>query len=203
MVSSITQTDNRAGRIDGTSTAAETLKSRLSVGPNGFSDFASNDQHQHFLEQKGEVFRKLIEDRKDDAPSDDDSQPAGVFSLFAPQTPVVSPIPAPLSAGTSPAVDLTATIEQITTLVRDFNLRDPLLASQSLSCSIQFTEGFSVPTAIAANGPGELQVRISALEADFSIRSGLHIAGLQEALAARFPKHRLRIEFVGEDHGHA
>ena len=203
MVGSVTQTNIRAGRADGSDALEEKSKSRLSLGRDGFSSLDSKNQGQHFLAQKGEEFRKLIDERKDEAADDVSVQPGGIFSLFAPQAPVVSPAAAiPPELQTRPA-DVAATVQRITELVRDFNLRDPLLASQSLSCSVNFADGFSVPTAVSVNGLGEMQVRISATEATFGLRSGLQVAALQETLAIRFPKHRLRIEFAGEDHDHA
>jgi hypothetical protein len=208
MVASITQTDTRAARTDGLLAPEDRARSGFSLDRNGSSsagskDLASKDQGSHFLTQKGEEFRKLIDDRSDDAPADEPGQSQGIFSLFVPQAAQAQPVTMIMPDPQPAPVDVSVTIDRIATLVRDFNLRDPLLASQSLSCSVNFAEGFSVPTSVATNRLGELQVKISANAETFGVRSGLRVAALEEALAARFPRHRLRVEFVGEDHDHA
>lgn len=206
MVGNITQIELRGGRVDGFEAVDDNATSQFSLGRN--ASFKSGSQDQHFLEQKGDEFRKLIDDVQAEASSNVKQEnetiaASGVFSLFAQQAPLVPPANVAQFDPSSSTFNSSETIERITKLVRDFNLRDPLLASQSLSCSVNFAEGFSVSTAVVMNGIGELQVRLSTSVDAFRQRAGLPIESLKEALEARFPRHRLRIEFVGEDPEHA
>ncbi len=103
--------------------------------------------------------------------------------------PVEASVPAPLSAGLR---DEVAAIER---LVRDFNLRDPLLAAHRMSCRLDFGLGFPV-TAEVQGTAREIEIRFDVTSELFAQKTGCPVGMMAEALRARFPDLRVHVVFA-------
>ncbi len=80
-------------------------------------------------------------------------------------------------------------------LVRDFNLRDPLLAAHSVSCRLDFGDALPVTAALSGTAR-DIEIRFDLSAEAFALRTGCPVGLMADALRARFPDLRIRVIFA-------
>ncbi len=86
-------------------------------------------------------------------------------------------------------------VAAIERLVRDFNLRDPLLAARSVSCRLDFGDALPI-TASLSGDARDIEIRFDVTAETFALRTGCPVGLMAEALRARFGDLRIRIVFA-------
>ncbi len=180
--------------------ASSARRSGLRADVSGRGGFAPGDGE---FERRRRMLEEMLDDKT--ARRDEDAAAPGLASLAGdsarmPAAPF-SPFAPALEAAAPPArTDEPASgfdgehVERIQKLVHDFHLRDPLLASQSLSCRIDFADGFSAVTTISG-ARDALEIVIERSAEAFAAATGLSVPALEEAVRARLRGGNVRVVF--------
>ena len=114
----------------------------------------------------------------------------------------VAPEPVGKAEGTSAAEDAPSlpphtlrSFAAIERLVRDFRLRDPLLAAHAVSCRLDFGDALPITAALSGTAR-DMEIRFDVTAETFALRTGCPVGLMAEALRARFGDLRIRVVFA-------
>ncbi len=159
---------------------------------------------ERMIEAKAEPGEPKHEDARagSDEPRNDDAAEPGVVGDG---DGVLHPAHHPLAAASdvAPARDVRQPAEPeiprdfsaIERLVRDFHLRDPLLAAHRVSCRLDFGDAFRV-TAELGGTAKDIEIRFDVTSELFALKTGCPVGMMADALRARFPDLRIRVVFA-------
>ena len=217
MVHEIRSSDPRAalatGADAGSSTSGSAASTRSGVQA-GLSGRHGSQWSGSEFERRRAMLERMIEARADHATTYDDARMAerdadfaehgrdeGFEHRFSGHVPVLAEPPstgdARPPAEDAPQLPPTARpgYSAIERLVREFHLRDPLLAARSVSCRLDFGDALPVTAALSGDARN-IEIRFDVTAETFALRTGCPVELMADALRARFGDLRIRIVFA-------